>query len=115
MCVQCQTPPAAVNLSSIGHLCVSTLTSILASHLLWSLWGVIQSASATHSTGATPSWAWMQHTGSSFPVPPIGFLEYAEMRMELYSKMKQLWMQLHHATPQELYGPPPAWQAMTSD
>lgn len=52
------TPPACVS-----HLYASSLTYMMASHLLWSLWSVIQSASQQHSDDAHPSW-------ENRPTPP---------------------------------------------
>lgn len=88
---------------------------MLASHLLWSLWGVIQSASVAHSSAACPSWA-PQSDGKAFPQPPLAFLEYAEVRLELYASVKRLWLQHNYADQADgAFGLPPRWQAMSSD
>lgn len=101
----------------IAHLYVSTLTALMASHMLWALWGIIQSAGVNHSTAAHPSWSLQPQSDGSlapFRVPPLSFLEYTESRWELYRSLKSLWLSANYVPASQQFPAPPVWQAMDS-
>jgi len=125
-------PPTPLYPHAQAHLYVSTLTSMMASHLLWALWAVIQSAGVAPSSADRPSWGPQLQSQAGeegerkgdaaspspsperpYFAPPLAFLEYAETRLELYSALKALWLTANFSADSP-FGPPPPWQAMDS-
>lgn len=87
---------------------------MLASHLLWSFWSVIQSSGVSHSSASHPSWL-PQADGTTFSPPALGYLEYAEQRMELYTRLKHAWMKhadVRGTVDDDFAQPLPSWQSL---
>lgn len=83
---------------------------------MWAFWSLIQSSTSAYATPTHPSWT-TQPNGSTFTQPPLGYLEYAEGRLDLYLKIKSIWLKYNGSSDEDAdrFPSPPHWQRFTSD
>ena len=111
-------PP--VTSATLGHLYVSTLTHILASHMIWSVWSIIQASTASViKEEDQPSWK-EREDGQHFQPSPLAYIEYAEQRIEMYHQMKKIWLKYstinkNGSSSSSSSSSPPDWPTLTSD